>query len=805
MTPSKFTGMLEQAGEQLAAFVPPHPSFGRPRQAYPYRNGDNRVYLACLLTGGELGKEYRPFVVQEVDSKALRGQWGFAPPQPRRLYQDSLIGEHAANPVVVVEGEKCVVRLKTVLPGYDITTSMNGAKSAAATDWSPTAGREVWILPDKDDAGQRYAQDASREAMRCGAGLVRTVDTKHLEEIYCACKGVDAGAAPAGFDIADVVDAGGTTSQIVEAIQKGLIGDGRLKEKMPGKNARFCLRPNGLYAQVKRGDEPAHVRIASPMKIIARGRDHSSRRWVVIVEVQDLDGHWHRHTIPCEHLSGLDAEYSRELLGLGLRLEGGREASRLLRQYLVHFEVEERARVVTRPGWHGGVYIRGDKVIGVSTGEQIVMAEPGPLCLEFKQQGTLDEWKDHVACLAVNNTRLAFAISLTLGSFMCRMLGHWGAGVNLVGSSSIGKTTLLYAAASTVSYPGPDGLVQTWRATGTALEAVCEGSNDGPLFLDELSEVNSDVAGETAYMIANGQGKKRGRAAGGLRDVSAWQVIFLSTGEISLEQKLAETGKVIKAGQSVRIIDLPAAAGEFGAFEDLHGCASPQIFVEKVMSNCRKYYGTPVDAWLNYLALKRDEVVELAKGACREFVTTVCPQGCDGQISRVAKTFAVASVAAELAIGQGILPWPKGEGVRCAMDCFAAWVEHRGSYLPGEVAGGLRRLASFIQRYGSARFEDCGGAGATKTVVERAGWRRHTTEGDVYMFTPASLKDVVKMQEKPFAALRRHLSERGWLVGREKGCMHSQPERIPGVGKSVRVYTISADILGLADTDTDRQ
>ena len=57
--------------------------------------------------------------------------------------------------VVVVEGEKCVIRLHKM--GIVATTSPCGANAASKADWSPLYGKKVIIWPDNDDAGKKYA------------------------------------------------------------------------------------------------------------------------------------------------------------------------------------------------------------------------------------------------------------------------------------------------------------------------------------------------------------------------------------------------------------------------------------------------------------------------------------------------------------------------------------------------------------------------------------------------------------------------------------------------------------------------
>ena len=78
-----------------------------------------------------------------------------------------------------------------------------------------------------------------------------------------------------------------------------------------------------------------------------------------------------------------------------------------------------------------------------------------------------------------------------------------------------------------------------------------------------------------AYMLANGARKNRATRTGGARDIATWRILFLSTGEISLADKIAESGKRARAGQSVRVVDIPADAGKgHGLFDTLHDFAS---------------------------------------------------------------------------------------------------------------------------------------------------------------------------------------------------------------------------------------
>lgn len=61
--------------------------------------------------------------------------------------------------VVLVEGEKCVHALHEC--GVVATTSPGGADNARRADWSPLAGKRVYLWPDNDAKGVQYMRDAA--------------------------------------------------------------------------------------------------------------------------------------------------------------------------------------------------------------------------------------------------------------------------------------------------------------------------------------------------------------------------------------------------------------------------------------------------------------------------------------------------------------------------------------------------------------------------------------------------------------------------------------------------------------------
>jgi putative DNA primase/helicase len=110
---------------------------------------------------------------------------------------------------------------------------------------------------------------------------------------------------------------------------------------------------------------------------------------------------------------------------------------------------------------------------------------------------------------------------------------------------------------------GVAGYIRSWRATDNGLESVALAHCDTLLALDELAEIEAAAAGKAAYMLANGHAKLRMTRSAVARPAPEWRLLFLSTGEIGLTDKVAEDPrKRITAGQEVRILDLQADAGK---------------------------------------------------------------------------------------------------------------------------------------------------------------------------------------------------------------------------------------------------
>jgi putative DNA primase/helicase len=411
------------------------------------------------------------------------------------------------------------------------------------------------------------------------------------------------------------------------------------------------------------------------------------------------------------------------LMAMGLQISPSSKARLLLANYVQTWKVKTRATCTDRAGWHGSAYVLPDETIG-ENGERVLLqtiGEPPRL----QQVGTVAEWRDNVARLCVGNSRLTFSVSMAFATPLLNLIGDESGGAHWTGGSSTGKTTALKLGSSV--WGDPDQFLHRWRATGNGLEAIAQAHNDGLLVLDELAQVDPREAGEIAYMLANGKGKHRARRDGQARKAATWRLLFLSAGEIGLADHMRAAGKTSRAGQEVRLADVPADAGKgHGIFEELHGFISGAALAEHLNKAVEGHHGTAIRAYLRQLVQVPIEQLKKNVETLRsDFLTANVPEKADGQARRVASRFALIAAGGELATRFGLTGWPVGEAVEGAATCFKAWIDRRGGSGSQEITAALAQVRHFLEAHGESRFSDLGKP-TDRPTINRAGYRRRT-------------------------------------------------------------------------------
>ena len=488
---------------------------------------------------------------------------------------------------------------------------------------------------------------------------------------------------------------------------------------------RFTVTPKGVFYQgVDRDGQPTKPEwVCSTLAVEALTRDQAGNAWGYLLAFTDPLGRDKQWAMPARMLAGDGGEYRSTLLAMGLRIATSPRARNLLTQFIQTRQPAAMALCTDRVGWHGPAFVLPHETIGEQD-ERIVFQSDSAMENTFRSRGTVPQWRDSVAALAVGNSRLVFALCAAFAGPLMRPAGMESGGFHLRGDSSSGKTTALKVAASVW---GGSSYLQRWRTTDNALEAIAAQHCDGLLILDELAQVDPRVAGEAAYLLANQQAKARATRNGAPRARLTWRLLFLSAGELGLADHMAEGMKRARTGQEVRMADIPADADVgLGAFQQLHGHEGGAAFSSHLSAQAARYHGSAGRAWLEWLTQHIDVLRSTLKQRMAALQLALVPDDASGQVHRVGARFALLGVAGELATEAGLTGWRAGEAERAVRECFNAWLVARGGRENGEVHAMLRQVRRFLEQHAEGRFTWWHRAGddhAAKTLY-RAGFRR---------------------------------------------------------------------------------
>lgn len=601
---------------------------------------------------------------------------------------------------------------------------------------------------------------------------------------------------------------------------------GSAKAQEVSEDRRFIYRDDGIW---RRNGDGAPFFLCGPVQVLGESRDEAGQNWGLLLAWHDRDGHRHEEAFARALIAGDGNEIRARLADGGLTLGAGAKAKAAFLEWLASLRNSERARSVTRIGWHrfggGDVFVLPDETLG-ETSERVVLQTLDREASLFGVAGTVEDWKIQIGALCMKNSRLVFAASCAFAAPLLGLLGEEGGGISFKGSSRLGKSTALRVAASVCGgtpQNGAGGYIRSWRSTGNGIESTALASCDVLLPLDEIGQLDPREAGEVAYLLSNGQGKARASRTGGARTVARFRILFLSTGELGLADLNREAGKATKAGQEVRFADLPADAGYGqGLFEHVHDHDTPDAFARHLRVVTGQYFGAPLRAFLHRLtqelAQSGNEVVQDRLRArmgdiMREWLQPY-PEA-SGQVRSVAARFAMVAAAGELATQYGLTGWDQDTPGVMAGICFEAWLAERGTVGRREDEQAVAQLRDFIAKNGEARFErwvdpaqgeaaqseESQPPGERFRTQNRAGWKRWM-KGDGGRYEWRYFLTAEGMSEALAGLNRRNavqtLIETGYLLpGKAKNSAVISP---PG-HRNVRAYEVKASILGTEEGD----
>ena len=414
-----------------------------------------------------------------------------------------------------------------------------------------------------------------------------------------------------------------------------------------------------------------------PLHIDAVTFDAAGNNFGRLLRFKDTRGQWRQWAMPMEMLKGDGADLRGVLLSMGVYIDPSPAGRQSLAVYLQSQTPARQMEAATQTGWAGDsfkAFALPDGVIGPQASKVTFQAQ-GLHADEYTQRGTLPGWQAAIAAPAAGNPMLVLGLCSAFAGPVLALVGMESGGLHLVGDSSTGKTTALQAACSIW---GGDSYRRSWRATANGLEGTAALFNDGLLALDEISECDPRDVGEVVYMLGNGRGKARASRSGTARSVARWRSSVLSTGERSIATSMMEAGQCIKAGQAVRLLDIPVQRTH-GAWDILHGHTNGPAFSDAIKRGSRQQHGTAGRAFLEKLTRDTQDPAQRLETIKAELLDSASSQpgasSNDGQPARAAARLAVLALAGELATAYGITGWLAGEATSAAQVGFVAWLQ----------------------------------------------------------------------------------------------------------------------------------
>jgi putative DNA primase/helicase len=528
-------------------------------------------------------------------------------------------------------------------------------------------------------------------------------------------------------------------------------------------------RQDGLYWTVPKVDRNSGEVICnrqwlcSPLEVAGAGND-GTERWLILR--WRIPGTEELITRAIRAADTGEREGWRALKAGGVSVTTGSRQRTVLADWLQQSGKKQEWKISHLTGWQHGAYIMPDGEIIGKPAQPVLFNGRSAAAAGYTVCGTAESWRASVAALVAGNPSMMLGVAAALAAPLVGLVGADGFGVHLFARSSAGKTTTANVAASL--YGHPDLLRLTWYGTALGIANEAEAHNDGLLPLDEVGQGSGakEVAA-AAYTLFNGAGKIQGAKEGGNRELKRWRTVAISTGEMDIETFLASGGLKVKAGQLVRLLNVPMEKATV-----FHGLPSGKAHADALRDAWTAHHGAAGREWIRWLADHRQEAREAADIA-RERWRGLIPESYGGQVHRVGEKFAVMEAA--LLLAGHITGWEAQTCRDAIQHSFNAWVKEFGTGNK-EHQQIIEQCEAFLNAYGMSRFAPLDYDPQDFPIQELMGYRDSGERFDdpmLFYVLPAPFKKYVAGSHNKDATarilheagmLKKSASANGWQI-----------------------------------------
>ena len=480
--------------------------------------------------------------------------------------------------------------------------------------------------------------------------------------------------------------------------------------------------------------------LCSPLEVVGTGRDDKDQYLIIRWQAFGVSA-LTTAAIPLADIG--EREGWRTLKAGGINVTTKSSLRAILADWLQRSGARELWRVAHATGWQCGAYIMPDgEVIGTPE-HPVLFNGRSSAAAGYTVKGTAEDWRGSVAHLVAGNYSMMTATAAALAAPLIGLAGADGFGIHFYEQSSAGKTTTANVASSL--YGNPDLLRLTWYGTALGLANEAAAHNDGLMPLDEVGQGSDPVSvSQSAYALFNGVGKLQGAKEGGNRDLKRWRTVAISTGEMDLETFIAGAGRRTKAGQLVRLLNIPLSKAVH-----FHEHRNGKQHADALKEAYQHHHGAAGRLWIKWLAEHQQQATEAVR-ECEARWRSLIPADYGEQVHRVAARFAILEAA--LLLSAGITGWDAQTCRDAVQHSYNAWLREFGTGNK-EHQQIIEQTEAFLNAYGLSRFAPFPYSPADLPIKELAGYRRRQGEHDE---SPISFYTFPATFEKEIAAGFNH-------------------------------------------------
>jgi putative DNA primase/helicase len=639
------------------------------------------------------------------------------------------------------------------------------------------AGREVILAFDVDDnPSTKKKVDGAKSQFRLA---VEGIASKVTQVRWKGHKGVDDLIAAEGIKAFDKAYKIKTEVKLPKPPKEPKPSSLGFSSSIETGLVAVALGEDGKELLDKDG-KPKSERIGNHLAAIATLNNTDKNESAFLLEFQTFDGSIRKWTMPRGYISGDGNLLITELYGREYSFI--RDKKPMLLDYLstLGASIEQKYIITDSSGWVDKSFVLPHKTHG-DKNLRFRDVDPSPDVIT-ETKGTLQQWKDTVAARCEGNSRLILGLGASFAAPLLPILDIESGGFHLVGGTSQGKTIILSVAASVTGLKD----IPHWRTTSNGLESIATAFNHLCLPLDEIGQADPKDVGNIAYMLGNGQGKARMTKNLTNRKPKTWKLLFLSSGEVTLGNFMAQANVIQKGGQEVRMPDVPAIpeGTKHGCFEAIHGADDGGQFAAALEAAVIENRGTALDTFLSRLVIDVADPSFVGILSKQLYLTAakLCEGTKDSAIGRVAKRFALVQVALGLAHKYDLLPFDAEQIGWAISECFNAWLASRGGDGSIEIKNAVKniRLLLTLEKHGNrvmdVKTHNIGGnQKIEKPMGKLLAYRKIDSDGNAEEFwiePPIFESELCKGVNKN--ELTKELHRMGWLIPRSDGKMINQ-------------------------------